>query len=129
MVWIHVEESDFAPIGRKTRFVSEQFKYTDTNAEKIIKVHANQIQSLNRQSVKAISTSNTNLFGNNFTGGTFFAIIMELLGFAAASSKMNRRIMVRFKDGAYLRGKTDIDTFFAVQNAYLDHKDNTETQE
>jgi len=95
MVWIHVEESDFAPIGMKTRFVSEQFKYTDTNAEKIIKVHANQIQSLNRQSVKAISTSNTNLFGNNFT----------------------------------VRGKTDIDTFFAVQNAYLDHKDNTEAQE
>jgi len=54
-------------------------------------------------------------------------MIMEMFGFASAAKKLDRRIVVHFKNGKFFRGKTDLDTFFEVQNAWLDAKPDVES--
>lgn len=124
MSYIRVEESDFLGKTAELNFSKGEFRFTKTAiSSKESVIPANEIKSLNRLRVRKVRGTNTNIFQNNFIGGAFFATIMEMLGFAATSKKLNRRISVHFKDGKFLHGMTDLDTFFEVQNAWLDAKD------
>ena len=129
MSYIRIEESDFLGRTADVSFSNGKFNFTKTKiSSKVDTIPATEIKSLNRLKAKKISGTNTNVFQNHFIGGPFIAMIMELFGFASASKKANRPIMVRFKDGKFFRGFTDLDTFFEVQNAWLDAKPDVVTE-
>lgn len=123
MSLIQVEDSDFMSKTTQVRFSDGVLYYRLTAVSPTERpIEASEIKSLNRIRATKISGTNTNIFMNHFLGGTFFAIIMEFLGFKAGAKKLDRRIHIHFKDGKFISGMTDTDTFFDVQNAWLDSK-------
>jgi len=124
---IKIEESDFLGKSALMNFVDGEFRFTKTSiSSKLDVVSASEIKSLNRQRATKVSGTNTNIFQNHFIGGPVIAMLMSLFGFAAAAKKQDRRIVVHLKNGKFFRGMTDLDTFFEVQNAWLDSKDDVE---
>ncbi len=127
MSYIRVKDSNFLNKSGELKFIDGEFLFTKTAISSkgdVLPVTA--IKSLNRLRVKKISGTNTNIFMNNFLRGTYFATFMEIFGFANTLKKVNRRIHVHFKDGKYIYGMTDLETFFDVQNTWLDSKPDNE---
>lgn len=128
MSHIKIEESDFLGKSAEMNFIDGEFRFTKTAiSSKDDVISASEIKSLNRLRAGKVGGTNTNIFQNHFIGGPVIATLMELFGFAAAAKKQDRRIVVHFKNGKFFRGLTDLDTFFEVQNAWLDSKDTVET--
>jgi hypothetical protein len=126
--FIRIEESDFLRKSAEVNFADGEFRFTKTAiSSKFETISAAEVKSLNRLRAKKVSGTNTNIFQNHFIGGPVIAMIMEMFGFASATKKLDRRIVVHFKNGKFFSGKTDLETFFEVQNAWLDSKDNGET--
>ena len=123
MAWINVTESNFATEGLSVHFSNNNL-VCSRGPEAGLKIDAADIIFLNDppQSRRISGTSDTNVFKNNFVGGAGFAIFMELFGFARGRKKRTRKIIVKFKNNRFLIGQTDLDTFFAIQNAWLDSK-------
>ena len=123
MNWIIVEDSNFAKTGLSVHFSDNHF-VCSRGVEAGLKIDAANIVFLNPPpKVKRISAStSTNIFKNHFLGGTYIAIVMEFFGFVSANKKKTRKITARFKNERFLIGKTDLDTFFAIQNAWLDRR-------
>ncbi len=128
--WINVEKSNFMPLGRTCQFNEGVFT-CDTNAEpSAIKRPASEIIFLNKppNRGRVSGSTDTNIFKNAFYVGTFLAFLMEIFAFFGGgkttkiSRKQNARIIVKFADDKFFSGKTDLNTFFAVQNAWLDSK-------
>ena len=61
--------------------------------------------------------------------GAILAIFMEFFKIANSKRKYkaNNRIIVKFVNGRMISGYTDIETFFTVQNAWLDNRPQIKT--
>lgn len=124
---IKIAESDFLGKSAVMNFINGEFRFTKTSiSSKQDVISVKETKSLNRQRAGKVSGTNTNVFQNHFIGGPVIATLISLFGFAAAVKKQDRRIVVHLKNGKFFRGMTDLDTFFEVQNAWLDSKDDVE---
>ncbi|MEP4053183.1 MAG: hypothetical protein ABJN22_13155 [Litorimonas sp.] len=121
--WIVVEDSNFAKSGLSVHF-SDSHIVCSRGPEAGLKIDAADIVFLNDppRSKKVSNNTGTNLFFNHFVGGAYIAIFLEFFGFVSSRKKKTRKIIARFKDDRFLIGKTDLDTFFAIQNAWLDRR-------
>ena len=124
--WIVVEDSNFASPGMSVHFSNPRF-VCSKGPEAGLKIDAGDIVFLNKppQSRRISSATDTNVFRTAFKIGAQFAIIAEFFGFASAAKdkkKRTQKIIAKFKDNRFLIGKTDRDTFFAIQNAWLDRR-------
>ena len=121
--WIIVEDSNFAKTGLSVHFSDNHF-VCSRGVQAGLKIDAADITFLNPapKSKRISGSTGTNLFFNNFLGGTYIAIVMEFFGFVSARKKKTRKIIARFKEDRFLIGKTDLDTFFEIQNAWLDRR-------
>ncbi len=125
MAWISVGDSNFAKDGLSVHFSDNHFVCSRGSGAGM-KIAAADIIFLNDppRSTRISGATDTNTFRNNVLGGPFGAIFMELFSFISKSKnkKRTQKIIVKFKGDRFLIGKTDFDTFFAIQNAWLDSK-------
>jgi len=101
MAWIDVTESNFAKAGLSVHFSDNHF-ICSRGPEAGLRIDAAEITFLNDppRSARVSGGPGTNIFKNIFMGGGApLALVME-----------------------FFIGKTDLDTFFAIQNAWLDRK-------
>ena len=96
-----------------------------------ILMNASDMTFLNRSRSRSMGAgaTDTNIFWYVFyigfsAPGAIFAMLMGLIGFASSKreQKASQRIIVKFENGRTLSGYTDMETFFAVQNAWLDSR-------
>ena len=129
MCWIKIDKSNFADKGKTVRFVDGMF-ICERHAEADLKLPAANIIFLNRHSKARSLTgrTDTNIFKYVFYGGVDFAFFAAIIRFfwtprpAKPKRKLNTKVIVRFSDDRTLSGKTRFNTFFAIQNAWLDSK-------
>jgi len=125
MGWINVERSTFADLGRRAVEFRDGFFTCRRGASAVITLNVANIVHLNRQpKAEPISAAPaTDMFESQSdvaSAGVLRGVIPDLLGVRGFRNK--RHISVQFKDGKAFSGKTDFNTFFAIQNAWLDSK-------
>ena len=95
-------------------------------------MQASDITFLSRNRSRTIGggSTDTNIFKYVFYVGTFLAFIIEFFKVADAfkKPKHTKRIIVKFEKGRMISGYTDIETFFAIQNAWLDSRPQSKTK-
>jgi len=117
---IKLDQSNFVSSSNRLEFSDGAFKYFKASEDHIIM--ADQIKSVNRARKKSIGSTDTNIFKNVFLMGASLALASKLFGVKKSIKPMKQRLVVHFKDGKYFSGYTDVDSFFDVQNAWLDAK-------
>ena len=117
---IKFDQSNFISASNRIEFSAGVFKYY--KASKNHTLQPDQIKSMNRASKKAIGGTDTNIFRDVFYMGAMFAWAYKLFGVKKVGKSKKQRLSVHFKDGKHFTGYTDIDTFFEIQNAWLDAK-------
>jgi len=130
MGWIKVEKSNFADEGTTVQFLDDGFICKQGEIAGL-RLPATDIVFLNRQpkAQRVSGGTDTNILKYLFYGGgALLALIVEFFKFfgsrksAKPRKKFDTKVIVKFKDDKILSGKTDFDTFFAIQNAWLDNK-------
>lgn len=123
MAWINVKDSNFAKEGLSVHF-SNNHIICSRGPEAGLKIDAADIIFLNDppRSQRISGGVNTNLFRNIFKGGPVIAMILAFFGFAKKRKQRTQKIIVKFKGDRFIIGHTDFDTFFEIQNAWLDRK-------
>ncbi len=120
--FIKIYESNFLTKGSQVRFESGNFYYFDTKfSETRLTILGESISSMNKASIRRIGTSGGSPFSNLFKGGLYIAIFMEILEFAQLKTG-KQRLSIHFDDGKYFTGFTDLETFFKVQDVWIEHK-------
>ena len=135
MGWIFVEKCNFTEPRSQCEFSEGAFTFAAAAREQAIKMSASQITFLNKPPNRGRinASTDTNVFKYVFYMGTFLAIFAEFFRvFGAPKSlkpkrKQNTKIIVQFKDDKAFSGKTDLNTFFAIQNAWLDTRSNRDS--
>ena len=98
------------------------------DGKQVITMRADEIASLNkppRPQIKRHATST-----NVFRAGRDLAIMGQIARLITGRDRKNknrRRIIVTFDNKRSFSGYTDMDTFYAVQNAWLDSRTQTKT--
>ena len=130
MGWIKIDKSNFADEKSLIEFSDGAFLFGRA-VEGKLDLSAEDIVFLNRQAraERVSGRTDTNILQYLFYGGgAFLAIIIEFFKFFGVKRspktkrRLNAKIIVKFNDEKALSGKTDFDTFFAIQNAWLDSK-------
>lgn len=120
--YIKIDESNFLPKGSHIRFENSNFYYFKSKlSEKELTLPGENISSMNKASIRRVGTSGGNSFTNLFKGGLYIALYMELMGFAKRRTG-KQRLSIHFKDKKYFTGFTDLETFFKVQDVWIEHK-------
>ena len=130
MGWIKVETSNFAELGASVQFLNGSF-HCKRGDYVGLQIPANDILFLNRQpkARRVSGETDTNILKYLFYGGgAFLALVIEFFKFFGSTKsakpriRFDTKVILKFKDDKFLNGKTDFDTFFAIQNAWLDSK-------
>ncbi len=123
MNWINVEDSNFAKTGLSVHFLNNHF-VCFRGAEAGLKIDAADITFLNPppRYERIDATPATVEAQHDWMDGSFIAMVMEFFGRFSKRKKKTRKIIVKFKEDRFLIGKTDLETFFTIQNAWLDRR-------
>ena len=137
MPQITVDKCNFMNAGVTFQFREGEFRFEGVRTLKpeegkqVILMPTSEISYLNRNRSQKMSSgsTDTNIFKYVFYVGTFLAFIIEFFKVAdvVKKTKHTKRIIVKFVNGRMISGYTDLETFFAVQNAWLDNRPRIKT--
>ena len=120
--YIKIDESNFLLKGSHVRFENNNFYYFKSKlSEKDLTLSGENIRSMNKATVRRVGTSGGSPFKNLFKGGLSIALYLKLIGFAKRKTG-KQRLSIHFKDKKYFTGFTDLETFFKVQDVWIEHK-------
>ena len=132
---ITMDKFNFMNVGVTCQFREGEFRFEGVRTLKpeegkqVLTMSASEISYLNRNRSPKIASgsTDTNIFRIMYLVGGYLAIIIEFFNFANSvrKSKDKKRIVVKFENGRMISGYTDMETFFAVQNAWLDSRTQT----
>ena len=130
-VAIQVSESNFASAGSRIIFDGTKFKFRSslTDGPKDLaanKIHIDDIEYVNRPQIRKIGATDTNVFKSAHLSEmkVIGEIIQVFSIFTGMFTPKEEKLYVRFKDGRYFRGKSDLDTIFKLNRILLQNKKN-----